>query len=251
MRFKRVVAVVIALAFAAIAHASASCSNANLKGNYGFVLTGLNSSAFFTASLGLFVMDGKGSLTGSDTISNNGVIASSVALTGSYTIHSNCSGTVTFTPAGGSKESFSVVIDSKNTRLEMIETDSGYTVSGYALVQGAVTCTLLGVKGTYGYGGSGWATAGTPFPTSIAGVVNVDGLGNLKGQQTGSVDGVIIPSTLSGTYTVNSDCTGTTTTMTSKGATAHSNVVLVDNGGTLLEIATDPGSIAITVGEKE
>jgi len=239
------------LALVVVGRAGASCSAASLKGKFGFVLTGLDSSFFFTASSGLLTLNGARSLTGTETTSDNGVITNSVAVTGSYAINTNCSGTLTITPSGGSAQSYAVVIDSTATRLEMIQTNAGYTVSGYALAQGTVTCTLEGVKGIYGYYGSGWQTSPSLSPFAIAGEVSVDGLGNLKGFQTSSSGGTILSPTESGTYTVNSDCTGTTTTTNSLGITAHANNILVNNGRTVFQIDTDAGTIDYSVGQKQ
>jgi hypothetical protein len=251
MRLNKTFAVVMVLAFGVVGRAGASCSSASLKGNFGFVLSGLDSSFYFTVSGGLLTLNGAGGVTGTETTSDNGVITNSVAVTGRYAIKTNCSGTLTITPSGGSAQSYSVVIDSTDTRLEMIQTNAGYTVSGYALAQGTVTCTLEGVKGTYGYYGSGWQTSPTQYPTAIAGQVTTDGLGNLKGFQTGSAAGTILYLTVSGTYTVNSDCTGTTTTTTSLGITAHSNSILVNSGRTVFQIGTDAGTIGYSVGQKQ
>jgi hypothetical protein len=251
MRLNRTFAVVMVLALVVVGRAGASCSAASLNGNFGFVLSGLDSSFFFTASSGLLALNGTGSLTGSETTSDNGVITNSVAVTGGYAINTNCSGTLTITPSGGSAQSYAVVIDSKDTRLEMVETNAGYTVSGYALAQGTVTCTLEGVKGIWGYYGSGWETSPSLYPSAIAGEVMADGLGNLKGLQTSSQGGTIVSATLSGTYTVNSDCTGTTTTTNSLGITAHSNSIMVNNGRTVFQIGTDAGTIGYNVGQKQ
>ena len=250
MRLNRSFAVVITLALMAVGRAGATCSTATLTGNFGFVLSGMNSSLFFTSSMGLVNADGKGGLTGTETISNDGNITSST-VTGSVVINANCSGTVSITPSGESTQFYSVVVDSKNTQLGMVQTNAGYTVSGYALAQGTVTCTLEGLKGVYAYYGSGWNTTGTLFPTAISGEGSADGLGNLKGLQTASLGGTIVSTSYTGTYTVNSDCTGTTTTTTSKGVTATSNNVLVNNGRTLFEISTATGTIEINVGQKQ
>jgi len=71
----------------------------------------------------------------------------------------------------------------------------------------ARSCKLSGVAGTYGYTISG--TIPTIGAVASVGHIVLDASGNLTGAQTSSFNGAIIPETLSGTYTVNPDCTGT------------------------------------------
>jgi hypothetical protein len=251
MRFMRRCAGVMTLVLAGAVCANANCSATSLTGNFGYTLSGLDASFFFTASVGLLTMDGKGGITGTVTISDDGVITNAVAATGSYVLNTTCSGTMTITPSGGSTQFFAVYVDAKNKRFEMTQTNAGFTVSGYALAQGVVTCTLAGVRAVYYYSGGGWQTSPSLYPVAISGVVNADGLGNLQGTQTASAAGVILTGSTSGTYTVNPDCTGTTTSTNSLGQTSHSNVVLVNNGRTTFQIATDAGAISVNVGQKQ
>lgn len=250
MKRKEIFVVVLALGLAAVGSASAACSNATLKGDYGFTLTGVNSSAVLTAIVGQITANGAGGLTGTQTMSDNGVISSNVALTGSYAISSNCKGTATITPTGSSAAHYTLVIDSKNTQVEMVQTDKGYTLYGYAVAQGTATCTVAGEKGIYGYHGGGWQTNPSLIPVALDGLVTADGLGNFTGTETVSSGGVIVSGTITGTYTVNANCTGTTTS-TFNGKTSHTNVVFANSGHTVFEITTDAGVISINVVQKQ
>jgi hypothetical protein len=71
----------------------------------------------------------------------------------------------------------------------------------------ARSCKLGGVAGTYGYTTSG--TIPTIGAVAAVGHITLEASGNLTGTQTASFNGAIVPETLSGTYTVNADCTGT------------------------------------------
>jgi hypothetical protein len=66
-----VLVLAIALVLSAVP-SSAACSNTTIKGSYGFLLTGTNSTSL-AAVVGQITADGSGGLTGSETISNNGV----------------------------------------------------------------------------------------------------------------------------------------------------------------------------------
>src|SRR5215831_9037481 len=71
-------------------------------------------------------------------------------------------------------------------------------------------CSLRSVAGDYGYTVTG---VRNPFgPSASVGTVHFDRDGNLTGGQTLSINGTIVQGEiLTGTITVNSDCTGSST----------------------------------------
>jgi hypothetical protein len=76
-------------------------------------------------------------------------------------------------------------------------------------------------------------------PITAVGRIAYDGKGSLVNPYTVSVNGVISTGTEIGTYTVNSDCTG------SEVATdgAHYNFVISPDGSRFDWIKTDPGAV--------
>ena len=80
---------------------------------------------------------------------------------------------------------------------------------GFAPEAQARSCKVSGVAGTYGYT-TAW-TIPTLGALAAVGLITLDASGNLTGAQTTSFNGAIVQETLSGTYTVNADCTGTAT----------------------------------------
>jgi len=247
MRLIRFFAALVGLGVVVLAQPCVACSNATLKGNYGFVLTGVNNTPVLTATVGQITADGSGGLTGSETVSNDGAITANVSITGSYTIKKNCTGTATITPAGGSASNYSLVVI--GTQFQMVETDPGYTESGYALAQGSANCSAAGIKGTFGFRGGGWNVSSSLIPTADAGQVKADGLGNLSGTQQGSFGGQVYSASFSGTYAVNGNCTGTIT-YSLEGITTHASFVVVDGGKAAFLIQTDAGAIVTTVTQK-
>lgn len=225
-----------------------ACSNATLQGNYGFVLSGVNNAPALTATVGQITADGSGGLTGSETVSNYGVIASNVSITGSYALNKNCTGTATITPAGGSASNYSLVVI--ETQIQMVETDNGFTESGYAQAQGKANCSNAGIKGRVGFHGGGWNVSNSLIPTAFAAQVKADGAGNVSGTEEGSFGGLVYSVSLSGTYVVNANCTGTITYTMSDGSKKHGNFVLVKGGMSSLTIQTDAGVIATTFAQK-
>ena len=69
-------------------------------------------------------------------------------------------------------------------------------------------CSFRSVSGSYGYTANGIRNG--IGPAASVGSVTLDRDGNVVGAQTASFNGVILTETLSGPYTVNDDCTGST-----------------------------------------
>jgi hypothetical protein len=80
------------------------------------------------AYTGQLILDGKGSLTGTETLNLDGTITSGVSLTGTYTQGSNCLGTLQTVASGHATQNFATVAVGKE--LLLVETDSGSIVGG-------------------------------------------------------------------------------------------------------------------------
>src|ERR1700730_14592523 len=72
----------------------ATCSITTLHQRYGFAINGTNSGNPFTA-VGQIATDGNGTLAGNETISDNGSLGNPASVLGTYSINSNCTGTMT------------------------------------------------------------------------------------------------------------------------------------------------------------
>lgn len=221
-------------------YASATCSNATLVGNYGFTITGVNSSASLMAAVGQLTADGKGNLTGIEAESDGGVISTNIALTGTYSLKSNCTGVATIT-GNGSSAPFSLVVVSNGAQFELAKTEAGTAQYGYALAQGKATCTDAGVKSVFGFRGGGYTTP-SMAPNAWNGQVKLDGLGHISGSESASFGGTIQSFPLTGTYTVNSNCTGTAV-FSGGGSQSNTYFVIVNGGQSMMQVETDPNSI--------
>ena len=69
-------------------------------------------------------------------------------------------------------------------------------------------CSLARATGTYGVSDTG--TIVGVGPRAAVARLTLDAAGNINGEVTASLNGTILEGALSGTYTVKSDCTGTT-----------------------------------------
>jgi len=239
---------VLFLAMCLPVYASASCSNATLVGNYGFTVTGVNSAGSLTATVGQLTADGKGKITGSETVSEAGVISPNVPLTGTYSVKATCLATAAITSGGGPAANFSLVVVSNGAQLELTETDSGTAQYGYALAQGKATCTMAALKNTFGFRGGGYTASLAPY--AYSGQVKLNGVGGITGSETASFGRTIQSFPLTGSYTVNANCTGTATFNGGTGNVSHTNFVIVNGGLAAMQIQTDANFITTNFVQK-
>jgi len=112
------------------------CSNATLKGTFGYTTTGFITApptlAGPFASVGTQTFDGKGATTARAMVSQNGNIVP-VTIAGTYTVNPDCTGTFTLqiSPVGITTHVF-FVIDDSATVFRAIQTDPGVVVTGVA-----------------------------------------------------------------------------------------------------------------------
>jgi len=99
-------------------------------------------------------------------------------------------------------------------------------------------CTTAGAAGTYGFLASG--SVNGVGPIAVTGLLTADRGGNLVVTETINLNGIIIfPATMTGTISVNSDCTFTN--YFSDGTTAAG--VIVNDGREVDFIETYPGAL--------
>ena len=75
----------------------------------------------------------------------------------------------------------------------------------------AQQCSAAGVAGGYGFTITGTLLSPTPIPLAAVGKASFNANGDFSGTEARSVGGGFANETLKGTFTVNSDCTGTLT----------------------------------------
>jgi len=105
-------------------------------------------------------------------------------------------------------------------------------------------CSNRTLKGSYGELLSGTILGYGPF--TVVGVATFDGNGNWSRVETSNVNGQVFPETLTGTYTVNSDCSGTAL-MTNGESSAF---VIVNEGRKIFAMGTNPIAVLTVVLEK-
>jgi hypothetical protein len=117
-------------------------------------------------------------------------------------------------------------------------------VNAQPLVGSANTCTNASIDGSYAYTLSGWVVTTTAeYPFADSGELTFDGNGSLSGSSTYSLDGGTQGRTLTGTYSVGSDCTGTATVSDNLGNSMDLNLVIVGNGQSIQLMQSDSNTI--------
>ena|SRR5215471_5868989 len=105
-------------------------------------------------------------------------------------------------------------------------------------------CTLRSVSGAFGYTSNGIRNGVGPVAGAGTAVFHRDG--TVDGKQTVSFNGIIADETYSGTYTVDSDCSGEFTVVVDSPIaprTSHVNVIWVSDGDGAKAIFTDDDTI--------
>ena len=117
-----------------VVHAQSGCNDATIARNYAFVYTGFgifgngSRSPINTpgAVVGVLTFDGSGNLTDSFTSAWDGSIGITTSDVGTYTVNSDCTGSLTDTTVGAQ---FSFAIAGGGAEILAIETNPGHTAS--------------------------------------------------------------------------------------------------------------------------
>lgn len=241
-----IAAVLVALLATVPQSVAATCSNASIKGHYGIFINGYDSSGLYQHGVGFITSNGAGKFTGVETVSDDGTIYKSQSTTGTYSIAADCTGSGTIINVkNGNQSHYNFVVDSTG-QIEVAATDSGHgTASGYALPLGTATCSLSTVAGTYGFHGGGFlpGTGALQFNGQFV----LGSTGTITGIETQNVNGVVISAgTVTGKFTVASNCSGTMT-YSFNGSSVHQNIYLVNANKGFFAIETDSGTVSSSV----
>lgn len=132
---------------------------------------------------------------------------------------------------------------------------SGRSAGIVAEVQAQGGCSNATLNGSYRYifSGSGFPAAGPIRPTgaelpfAAAGIMAINGDGSLSGSDTASLTGNVLLRSYTGTYTVNSDCTGSMTLnfCPPGSCLGPANIVVSPDGSEFLFINTIHGATVL------
>lgn len=250
----------VALGVATVAPATAAperqCTTSELAGRYGYLTTGhvvQDAADVPFAAGGVLELrrDGTFTLAGSQT--QDGVVGPITPSQGTWLVRSNCTGSAS-TAAG---PLFNFVVVGDRGKLEIIRTDLGVIVTGFAK-RVATNCTLRNVRGAYGYAFNAIVynlpIQGMVLPRAFfsgGGVVELSespaGQGLAVLDDTASFGGIVIPRHYEGTVEVGADCTGSAVVTLPPNAPTSTNpvnvnAIWVEDRSSVVLIQTDPGT---------
>lgn len=187
-------------------------TNASLKGAYGVLLNAWISTSNATnqASVGILNFDGIGNVTSSSFTVNTGGTITTDAATGTYSINKNGTGSIRLIDSQSLQLHLVLVINSTNKDLQLMQTnpDGTRVVIGTAVLQGSVSFTAASLKGAYGFLVAGSQDGNSPNPEGVLYLLSFDGISKLTAVYTKEDSGIVTTGTASGTYSVNSDGSG-------------------------------------------
>ncbi len=217
-----------------------TCSTASLNGMYSLTLTGRDVSSAVTFSktlqgVGTASFDGLSKVTFSLTDNTNQTPGSALTLSGTYSLQSNCVGTVSITT--GDTATFS--IESYNTGKNFLLTgqDGVYSYLGNGGFLPA-SCTAALLTGTYAFSGNGFAlsSGNVNGVSNISGLLNFDGKSAVTGTWYVSANGATTTVTTTGQFTVATGCTATATVADPSGNTYNLQIVINSSAGSTFNL---------------
>ena len=116
----------------------------------------------------------------------------------------------------------------------------------------AKECSAATLEGSFARRDTGFVTAPPTIAGPLAGVhlLVFSGYGTFTSAGFASLNGNVSESTGTGTYTVNSDCTGNYTSVSSTGRTGTAFFVIADNGNEMHILPTNPGGSITCIARK-
>ena len=234
-RFMQVAVLVFVTITLALSAQAVVFSNASLKGSYSFLLNRWTVQYNQDAVVGVMAFDGAGNVAASFTYIDGGVVQTGTD-SGTYTVNSNGTGAINFTNFSGTGASphFAITLNSTAAGLahglQLVQTNNtaNYVQSGTALLQctTAATYSVASLKGNFSWQGNLWTANVNQAQSGGIGTFSFDGKGHVKGVWTRMDGGVLHTGTFTGTYTVNSDGSGSITVTFSPGPVTQAAFVL-------------------------
>jgi hypothetical protein len=242
--------------------ALSTCSAASLSGPYEVTFSGFgnpgrdgtatgNASKVPSAAVGVLNFDGAGNMSVRYTFAEGGFLSTATLVTpdvGTYTVNGDCTGVFYDTTIA---TQYNMVLIGGGT--EMFGVLANYTPAWLDLKKqnvpaGGCTNTVLAANYAFKLSVSdspGNASNFNPGATHevAEGVLTFDGLGKLSASYTlNNADVVTVVKGDTGTYAVNSDCTGSFTDVT---AGIDFNIVIINGGTELFAIQSDTGYVSL------
>ncbi len=134
----------------------------------------------------------------------------------------------------------------------------GRRIAGASIpvVRADAGCSLASLNGSYAVARQGTVVTSipalgvvAPAPFAEVAIAHFNGAGTFFGSASVNIGGVALNVPFTGTYTVNSDCTGNNTVNTNLGITLQQALVVINGGQRFIETETD--ALAVVEGRVE
>lgn len=231
----------LAAPFLASAQTAGVCTSATLNGTYSLTLTGRAVSSTLVIgkdyqALGTISFNGSGAVTATVVANTNAAQGTTQTLTGTYTIPSNCVGTLSFTT--GDTASYTLIPYNNGQNYEITGTDATYQLTGSGGPQPA-SCLASTLSGNYVFSGNGFSLASGAIAAAydISGLVTFDGVGGIIGSTAVVTPTSSTPDPFSGHYTMTANCTGSATVTDAAGTGYTLSLVATSADGSTVSIA--------------
>ena len=236
-----------------------TCSTSMVNGTYYYILAGTVSSGGADvpyAELGELLANGSGGVSGNSFANLNGH-TTTYTLTGTYTVQSSCTGSISLAVGSQTQASRSLTFQVINNAQSMIVaiSNAGEIVTGKAYRttsgSGSLQCSNGSLSGTYAYVLTGVAgVSGGSYVYSDTGQVAADGNGNLTSTSIANLGGTFSNISGTGTYSVTKQCSGMATITTQPG-TSNYVFAVVEDGQMVLFLETDTGTTVGGTGQPQ
>ena len=210
-----------------------TCTSSSLNGIYALSISGrqVNSSGTFVSVLqadGLATFDGLSAATITTSENTNQALGTPVNWSGTYSVQANCAAAVTITTGGSATLNVMLYNEGKDFLLIGNDATYSYTGSGVALAPAQSTgCAAATLNGVYAFNATGFTLNANSVSGAAngAGLLQFDGQGNLTANvSTTTVGATTSADTLTGSYTISSNCTGSAALTDSN---SHSFVIVL------------------------
>jgi hypothetical protein len=253
---RAMMAMAVALGAQHILHAQpvqydvSSVNGAYIYSINGSALDPISGSTTRIVEAGRLTADGAGNLSGADTVIVDGSVTRRT-FWGTYAINPDGTGALVLNPSWGPQIHADFFLAGNANILRLVLTDAGNTLSGVLEAQQnaaqptpSTGYTAAALNGAYDYGITGSAADIYGNVTQIreVGRLTADGAGNLTGSSTVSINGSVVRRTLTGSYSINPDGSGSATLYPSWGPPINMDLFVSGNGLTAEFVVTDSGS---------
>ena len=189
-------------------------TNAYVKGSYSFLMNKWTADTTSNQDglLGVMHFDGAGNVTVSFNDMAGGTLTTGTG-SGTYVVNSNGTGSISLTGAAQIAIVLNSTVAKVATSLQMLTINYPHNEvqSGTAVLQttAAATYTAASLKGIMAFQIDSWTDDLTQARTCVVGLLNFNGAGKVTGSFTEVKTGVPSTGTVTGTYIVNTDGSGT------------------------------------------